>query len=123
MFLDLLPSPPTTTRFSVSIVVGFSILISVLLFIILILLIFLARGRQRTTTSASTFNAYHLSADSKSSIIGTNTTGTRSSNPELEPIRWPDEDESIFHSSASSSVTDDQDLIQIVPRTSTIIYV
>ena len=69
------------------------------------------------------------------SIIGTNTTGTGSSNQDIEPMAWPDDDTLMLQCSTSSNDGDDEhDMmehdhedshlpIQMMPGTSTIIYV
>ena len=76
-----------------------------------------------------------LEQTSTHSVVGTNTTGTGSSNQDIEPMGWPDEDTLMLQCSTSSNDGDDEhdimghnheDLhlpMQMMPGTSTIIYV
>jgi len=89
-----------------------------------------------SSSSSSHLPLTSMEQFSTHSILETNTTGTNSTHHELEPIQWPDEDDTLMLQCSTSSQDDDEcDLtsnddheesrpqIQLIPATSTIIYV
>jgi len=57
-------------------------------------------------SSSSNIPLNSIERTSTHSIIGTNTTGTSSSNNELEPLTWNEDDTLILHCSTSSNDDD-----------------
>ncbi|CAF1390037.1 unnamed protein product [Adineta ricciae] len=69
------------------------------------------RSSERTTKTRILSSSAHLPLSSlerisSHSILGTNTTGTSSSNMELEPIIWNEDDTAMLHASSSSNDDD-----------------